>query len=74
MSNPKSLRPIPGYDGAYQISPEGCVFNKRGWPLRSYETSRGPAVELHHQGQREKVLIEDLLKSLEVPDDNSKSV
>ena len=70
MLRSKSLRPIPGYDGAYQVSPEGQVFNKKGLLLRSYETSRGPAVELHHQGQREKVLIEDILKKLEVPDDD----
>lgn len=74
MCDSKSLRPIPGYNGTYRISLDGRVFNKRGCPLRFYDTSRGPVVELHHQGQREKVLVEDLLRCLEDSNDDSKSV
>lgn len=60
-----TLKPIPGYDGAYRISPEGWVFNRQGTLLKTYPSSKGKVVELRHQGQRERVLISELLERLE---------
>lgn len=59
-----TLKPIPGYDGVYQISPDGQVFNKLGLRLKTYPSSKGRVVELRHQGQRERVLISELLERL----------
>lgn len=63
--NQPLLKPIPGYDGVYQISPDGQVFNKLGLRLKTYPSSKGRVVELRHQGQRERVLISELLERLE---------
>lgn len=65
-----TLKPIPGYDGAYQISPDGQVFNKLGLRLKTYASSKGIVVELRHQGQRERVLISELLEKLEEPNED----
>ena len=59
------LKPIPGYDGVYQISPDGQVFNKLGLRLKTYPSSKGRVVELRHQGQRERILISELLERLD---------
>lgn len=66
-----SLKPVPGYEDAYRISPEGVVVNKYNNVLKAFPTKRGYAVELRHQGQREKVLISELLRKLEEPDENT---
>lgn len=60
-----SLRPIPGYEGVYSITPEGLVVNKYNNVLKAFPTRQGEAVELRNQGQRERVLISDLLERLE---------
>lgn len=65
-----TLKPIPGYDGAYQISPDGQVFNKLGLRLKTYPSSKGTVVELRHQGQRERVLISELLERLKKSNEN----
>ena len=64
------LRPIPGYEGAYYIAPSGVVVNKNNTVLKTFPTKRGEAVELRSNGQREKVLISELLKKLEDADEN----
>jgi hypothetical protein len=66
-----SLRPIPGYGGAYSITPEGVVVNQHNKVLKTFSTRQGEAIELRYQGQRERVLIADLLKRLEDPHANS---
>lgn len=60
-----SLRPIPGYEGSYSIDPSGVVVNKNNLVLKTFKTKNGDAVELRNKGQRERVLIKDLLKRLE---------
>lgn len=60
-----SLRPIPGYEGVYSISPSGVVVNKHNKALKTFPTKRGEAVELRNRGQRERILIQELLERLE---------
>lgn len=60
-----SLFPIPGYEGVYYITPNGEVVNKHNVVLKPFPTKRGAAVELRHKGQRERVLISELLQRLE---------
>ena len=64
------LRPIPGYEGVYFIHPSGVVVNKNNRVLRAFPTKQGEAVELRNKGQRERVLIQDLLKGMENSNDN----
>lgn len=68
-----SLRPIPGYEGAYSITPDGRVVNKNNVVLKTFPTRKGEAVELRYQGQRERVLIKTLLEKLEDHNDNSRA-
>lgn len=65
-----SLRPIPGYGGAYSITSEGVVVNQHNKVLKTFSTRQGEAIELRYQGQRERVLISELLKRLEDPHAN----
>lgn len=64
------LRPIPGYEGVYFIHPSGVVVNKNNRVLRVFPTKQGEAVELRNKGQRERVLIQDLLKGMENSNDS----
>lgn len=64
------LRPIPGYEGVYFIHPSGVVVNKNNRVLRAFPTKQGEAVELRNKGQRERVLIQDLLKGMENSNDS----
>ena len=64
------LRPIPGYEGVYFIHPSGVVVNKNNRVLRAFHTKQGEAVELRNKGQRERVLIQDLLKGMENSNDS----
>lgn len=61
-NNPSLWTPIPGYENYYWIDKEGSVKNKDGHVLKPIESSRGPMVELRCLGQREKVLVANLLK------------
>lgn len=67
MSNTQisGLLPIPGYDGVYFITEEGVVTNRFGRKLKTFKTQRGEAIELRSKGQRERVLICELLDRLE---------
>lgn len=60
-----SLKSIPGYEGVYYIHPSGKVVNKHNRVLKTFPTKQGEAVELRNQGQRERVLISELLKKSE---------
>lgn len=62
-----SLKPIPGYEGVYYIHPSGMVVNKHNRVLKTFPTKQGEAVELRNQGQRERVLISDLLEKVGEP-------
>lgn len=53
---------IPGFNNKYYINRYGVVRNKSGHALTPIMTKFGPAFELRNSGQREKVLIIDLLK------------
>ena len=64
----ESLRPVPGYEGVYFIHPSGAVVNKRNQILRSFPTIQGEAVELRHNGQRERVLVEEILREVNFDD------
>lgn len=64
-------KPIPGYDGAYSITPDGTVYNKLGRPLKVYPSKFGPIVDLRHHGQRDKVLVSDLLLRVEGDNDDA---
>ena len=64
------LRPIPGYEGVYFIHPSGVVVNKNNRVLRAFPTKQGEAVELRNKGQRDRVLIQDLLKGMENSNDS----
>ena len=59
------LKPIPGYEGVYFIHPSGVVVNKHNLILKTFPTKRGEAIELRNRGQRERVLISELLKRVE---------
>ena len=61
-SNPSLWTPIPGYENYYWIDKEGSVKNRDGHILKPIESSKGLMIELRCLGQREKVLVSDLLK------------
>lgn len=57
--------PIPGYEGRYFIDNDGRVCNLSGHIIKPVQSKDGPRVELRKYGQREKVLVLDLLKKTE---------
>lgn len=59
-----SWEPIPGYDNRYFISQRGVVCNLDGHMLKATPSKAGPQVELRKDGQRDRVLILDLLRSV----------
>lgn len=60
------LYPIPGYEGIYWIDDAGNVINKSNHYMKPIKTDKGTVVELRKDGQREKLLVAELLtKSLE---------
>lgn len=54
--------PIPGYKDRYFISPDGTVMNSKGHVIKHIETPDGDAVELHSLGQRDRVLVKELIR------------
>lgn len=58
------LRPIPGYEGVYSITPYGVVVNRHNHVMKPFATPQGEAIELRNNGQRERILIKDLLERL----------
>ena len=56
--------PIPGYEGVYFIHKSGLVCNINGHIIKTINSKDGPRVELRKDGQRERLLIVDLLVSI----------
>ena len=56
-----SWTPIPGYDGVYFINQKGLVCNLDGHTIKPAPSKAGLRVELRRNGQREKILVLDLL-------------
>lgn len=59
-----AFRAIPGYNYNYYINLFGVVANKRGHVLTPTITKKGPAVDLRNNGQRERVLVSELLEKV----------
>lgn len=56
-----AFRPIPGYEGLYWIDSAGNVLNRSSHYMKPIQTDKGCMVELRKNGQREKVLVRELL-------------
>lgn len=59
----KQWWPIVGYEGSYYINLEGQVCNSEGHLIKPIASKDGWRVELRKYGQRERLLIEQLVKS-----------
>lgn len=59
--------PIPNYEGLYWINQEGQVCNKEGHILLQELSKFGYKVELRKNGQRDKLLVSDLLRFAGIP-------
>lgn len=59
--------PIPNYEGLYWINQKGQVRNKEGHILLQEMSKFGYKVELRKNGQREKLLVSDLLRFAGIP-------
>lgn len=59
-----AFRAIPGYNNNYYINLFGVVANRRGHILTPTITKRGPTVDLRNNGQRERVLVSELLEKV----------
>lgn len=59
-----SWTPIPGYDGVYFINRKGVVCNLDGHIIKPAPSKAGLRVELRRNGQREKILVLDLLSQI----------
>lgn len=63
--------PIPGYAGLYWIDDSGNVINRSGHFMKQTRTDKGCVVELRKDGQREKILVRELLiKSVRLNNEN----
>lgn len=56
------LRDIPGYNGKYLVTLEGEVYNAIGHRIKPMESRKGLMVELRKDGQRELLLVDDIVK------------
>lgn len=59
-----SWTPIPEYDGVYFINRKGVVCNLDGHIIKPAPSKAGLRVELRRNGQREKILVLDLLSQI----------
>lgn len=57
-------RPVPGFEGRYEIDTQGFVYNIKGHPIKPVHTLYGDAVDLCAYGQRELFFIQDILKEV----------
>lgn len=57
-------KPVPGFESRYRILPDGTVFNVGGHRIKPIHTPKGDAVDLCAYGQRELLLINDILKEV----------
>lgn len=53
--------PIPGYEGLYWINCKGHIRNTDGHILSQEPSKFGCKVELRKNGQREKLLVSELI-------------
>ena len=53
--------PIPGYEDSYEITCDGRVRNKDGHIIKPIESKTGLRVELRQFGQRDRLLVSDLI-------------
>lgn len=60
----KKKRPVPGFEGRYEIDVQGVVYNTKGHRIKPVDTPCGDAVDLCAYGQRELLLINDILKEV----------
>ena len=58
--------PIPGYEGYYWIDRTGRVCNVEGHIIKPSVSKGGLRVELRKLGQRDKLLVSDLLDRLKL--------
>ena len=59
-----SWEPIPGYDNMYFINKDGLVCNLEGHILKPTMSKDGIRVELRRNGQRDRILVLDLLRKV----------
>lgn len=59
------LRSIPGYEGSYYLNEHNQVVNKNNKVLKTYPSKQGDMLELHHNGQRERISVDQLLHRME---------
>lgn len=58
----KKLSPIPDYEDLYWVDLQtGFVYNKSGHQIKPICTDKGMLVELRKYGQRERVLIAEII-------------
>lgn len=55
------MYPIPGYEGLYWIDNAGNVLNRSNHYMKPIQTDKGCVVELRKNGQREKLLVRELV-------------
>lgn len=58
----KVYLPIPGFFGGYLISSDGEVINRDGHTIKPIQAKDGLRVELRRFGQRDRFLVDDLVK------------
>lgn len=56
-----SWSPIPGYEDIYFVNQDGLVCNLKGHIIKPVQSKDGLRVELRKFGQRERILVLDLL-------------
>lgn len=59
--NDVTFRPIPGYEGLYWIDCAGQILNRSSHYMKPIKTNNGCMVELRKDGQRERLLIRELV-------------
>lgn len=57
-------RPVPRFEGSYEVDPKGFVYNIKGHRIKPVLTSCGYAVDLCAYGQRELLLVKDIIKEV----------
>lgn len=57
-------KPVPRFEGRYEIDINGTVYNMKGHLIKPISTPYGAAVDLCAYGQRELLLIADILKEV----------
>lgn len=66
----KTWHSVPGYEGFYWITTQGDICNSQGHLLKHIKSAQGDKVELRKLGQREKLLVSDLVAQAWIGDKN----